>query len=372
MEKMIGQPQYIKEVNINIIEDIIAEKGPVSKPELSRISSLSLPTVNKIVDALTETDRVKVSGVLESGIGRKAQLYVVNANSGCILALYLMDHTYICAVVNAVGEITYRFTVLVETSSRQLALESTYEAIDNLIAHANSSVKAIGIGVPGVVKSNNLITNIPNIQGWEGINLKEVIEGKYKLSTFVENNVKLTTVGFYHNELKQRYDNIAYIHLGKGIGSGIIIDKKLYKGFRSLAGELGYMIVEGPTAADMKFVKSRGLLEQRISNLIQSLKDSSGTDESKKRDMEKLQELLSFGLTNLIYTLNPEVIVLSGDIISRQFISEVEIKVRMLVDTESLPVFMSNDSKATGIAGIVNMCVSSISSKFRLLKGRGM
>ncbi|MHB1394569.1 MAG: ROK family protein [Clostridia bacterium] len=371
MKKMIGQPQYIKEVNIDIVEDIIAERGPISKPEISKISSLSLPTVNKIVDALQESNRIKASGVSSSGIGRKAQFYVVNENSGCILVLYFINDSYICSVVNAIGELTYKCTIPVDTSSKSSALKSTYKAIDKLMSHTESGVKAIGIGVPGVVKSNNILSNIPSIPEWEGINLKEVIEAKYSIVTFVENDVKLTTMGFYHNVLKHQYDNMIYIYLGKGIGSGIIINKTLYKGFKSFAGELGYMIVEEPSEVDTAYIR-RGLLEQKMSTLIQILQGSSNPEESNMAEREQLIKLLSFSITNLICTLNPEVIVLSGDIVSKQLISDLKMQVRSFVDDESMPVFMSNDSKASGISGIVNMCVSNISSKFQLVKGKGV
>lgn len=371
MKKMIGQPQYIKKVNTDIVEDIIAERGPISKPEISKITSLSLPTVNKIVDALQKKDRIKASGVLGSGIGRKAQLYVVNEKSGYILALYFMNDSYICSVVNAIGEITYKCTAPVDTSSKLAALESTFASIDKLMDHTDGDVKAIGIGVPGVAKSNNILSNIPSIPEWEGMNLKELIEERYNISTFVENDVKLTTVGFYHNELKQQYDSMVYIYLGKGIGSGIIINKKLHKGFKSFAGELGYMIVEKPSEGDMAYIQ-RGLLEQKISTQIQILQDSNYPEESKKDERERLIELLSFAITNLICALNPEVIVLSGDIVNKQLVSDLEQQVKFFVDDESIPMFMSNDSEASGIYGIVNMCISNISSKFQLVKGKGV
>jgi len=368
---MIGQPQYIKEVNIDIIESIIAEKGPISKPEIAKITSLSLPTVNKIVDTLLKNNRVKESGLFSTGIGRKAQLYVVNENSGCILALYFINNSYICSVVNAVGEITYRCTMPVDTSTKSSAIDSTCKAIEELMKHTESAVRAIGIGVPGVVKNNNVLSNIPNIPEWEGINLKEIVEEKYKISTFVENDVKLTTVGFYHNELKQRYSNIIYLYLGRGIGSGIIINKKLYKGFKSFAGELGYMIVERPSEKDTEYIKTRGLLEQKISILIQSI-NNAATEEDRKCEKSKLTELLAYSVANLICILNPEVIVISGEIADKLFISDVECYVEKLVDKESMPVFMNNENDTSGIYGIVSMCISNITSRYKLVKEKGV
>lgn len=371
MKEMIGQPQFIKEVNTDLIEGIIAEKGPISKPELAKETSLSLPTVNKAVEALLESGRVKASGILGSGVGRKAQLYVVNESSSHILALYFMNDAYVGSVVNAIGEITYKNTMPVDTSTKATALDDTCKAIDDLLEHAGGNVKAIGIGVPGVVKSNDLISNIPSIPEWEGLNLKGIIEGKYNISTFVENDVKLTTVGFYHNELKQRYNSMIYIFIGKGIGSGIIIDKKLYKGHKSFAGELGYMIVEKPSEEDAPFIKTRGLLEQKISTCIQRAK-AAASGESRRRELDKLLEALSYGIANMICILNPEVIAVSGEIVDGDFISGLENRIGALVDDESRPVLMRNDCETSGTFGIVSMCVSNIFSKFKLVKGKGV
>lgn len=371
IKKIIGQPRFIKEVNIDIIEGIIAEKGPISKPEIAKITSLSLPTVNKAVDALQEENRVKVSGVFNTGVGRRAQLYTVNENSGCILALYFMNDNYICSVVNAIGEIVYKCTMPVDTSSKASAIESTCKAIDELSVHTGNRVKAIGIGVPGVVKSDNIISNIPSITSWEGINLKEIIEGKYKTDVFVENDVKLTTVGFYHDELKQKYDNMIYIYMGKGIGSGVIINKKLYKGYKSFAGELGYMIIERPLKKDSQYIKTRGLFEQKVSLLLQGLNRTEASED--KRELKgKLSELLSFSISNIICILNPEVVVVSGEAVDEQFVSDLEFKVGALVDKESMPVFMNNECNTTGISGIVNMCISNISSRYQLVKEKGV
>jgi len=371
MKKMIGQPQYIKEVNIDIIESIIAEKGPISKPELSKITSLSLPTVNKVVDTLLSSSRIKTSEIVGSGLGRKAQFYVVNENSGYILALYFMNDSYICSVVNAIGEIVYKCTVPVDTSTKVSALKSTYKAIDDLLSHTKDNAKAIGIGVPGVVKETDIISNIPTIPEWEGIKLKEIIETKYKISTFVENDVKLTTVGFYHNELKQQYSDIVYIYLGKGMGSGIIVNKKLFKGFKSFSGELGYMLVERPSESDRKYIKTRGILEQKISELIQSLKRAEMQQE-KEAVYSRLLELLSFSINNLVCILNPQVIVLSGEIVNKEFVDDLRGKVDLLINEEDMPIFMDDNCMTSGIFGIVNLCISNTSSKLQLVKGMGV
>lgn len=75
---MVGQPKLLKQVNEDIIKDLIYEKGSISKPELAQLTKLSLPTVNKIVDALEEQEIIRQEGMIGSTSGRKAKVYVPN------------------------------------------------------------------------------------------------------------------------------------------------------------------------------------------------------------------------------------------------------------------------------------------------------
>ena len=75
---LVGQPKLLKEVNRDIIKDMIFEEGPITKPELAKASNLSLPTVNKIVDGLERDGIVRQDGITGSSSGKKAKQYVAN------------------------------------------------------------------------------------------------------------------------------------------------------------------------------------------------------------------------------------------------------------------------------------------------------
>jgi predicted NBD/HSP70 family sugar kinase len=295
----------------------------------------------------------------------------MNENAGNILALLFKDDFFICTIVNAAGDMVYKHIMPVDTTDKNSALESTFCAIDHLLGHSQNNAKAIGIGVPGVVNGDNTLSDIPSISGWEGLNLKEVIEMKYKISTFVENDVKLSTVGFYHNELKQQYNDVLYIFIGKGLGSGIIINQKLFKGFRCFSGELGYMVIEKPSEKEKQTIKAKGLLEQQVSRLLKNIKLAE-SESVKKAETKALVELMSYSILNLICVLNPEVIVLSGDIINEQFVNDLKVEVASLIDEKNSPQFMKDQSEMSGVYGIVNLCMSSISYKYQLVRGNGV
>ncbi|WP_306437138.1 ROK family protein [Clostridioides difficile] len=104
-------------------------------------------------------------------------------------------------------------------------------------------MRAIGIGVPGVVKKG-IVKNIPTIKSWEGINLENLIKSKYNTKLFIENDTNITTIGIYQKQYKEKYKNMALIYLENGIGSGIVINDELYLGSTNFAGELNYLNIE--------------------------------------------------------------------------------------------------------------------------------
>ena len=88
-KQVVGQPRYLKEVNQNIIDRLIIEKGPLTKPQIAALTGLSLPTVNKIVDLLEAENKVRSIGMTGNGVGRRAQLYQTNEDSGNVLTVYI-------------------------------------------------------------------------------------------------------------------------------------------------------------------------------------------------------------------------------------------------------------------------------------------
>ena len=88
MSNIVGKPHMLKEVNSSMIMQLLLECGPMSKPKLSKTLSLSLPTVNKIVDELEKEGRIRSVGFTKNRAGRKAELYHINKDLGSIIALY--------------------------------------------------------------------------------------------------------------------------------------------------------------------------------------------------------------------------------------------------------------------------------------------
>ncbi len=361
-KQVVGQPRYLKEVNQNIIDRLIIDKGPLTKPQIASLTGLSLPTVNKIVDMLEAQNKVRSIGMTGNGVGRRAQLYQTNEDSGNVLTVYISQGTMTCCVVNMVGVVIYRFSVTLNEDKN--VTQCLINSLERMCQNCVAPIVAIGIGLPGVVDENGVVSCIPSIPEWEGICLQDALAKHFNIPSYVENNAKLTAIGFYNTQLKPKYRDVVYLHIGKGISSGIILDTKLYKGFSSFAGELGYMVInENQTHND----NGAGYLEQNLSKLISDYR-SEQHPVAATQIRDRLFDYLAKIIVNYICVLNPEVVVLRGGIITSDVLDELKEKILNFIPDRCLPKLMIDASEFSSIKGIVAACRQFISPSLDIVE----
>ena len=264
MADFVGQPQILKAINSAMIQQLILEQGRLSKPELARLTGLSLPTVSKLVDDLEAGGDLRPGGLAGKGAGRKAILYEINKDSGCLVVLYYHGGEYAGRVTDITGKSLYKASFPLDSSSGDGALACTFSAIDALMERAPNPVKAVGVGVPGVVLPDGRLVGIPKVPGWNGFNLTQALAARYPAGLCIENDVKLSAVGYYLTYLSDQYENIVYIYAGNGMGSGIIINGKLYRGSSNFSGELGFMAPLTGEPPQRDYTGVGGYLESKL------------------------------------------------------------------------------------------------------------
>ena len=116
-------------------------------------------------------------------------------------------------------------------------LQQLFQFIDRSI---NNSVPAIGIGVPGLVEpEQEIVFDVVNIPSWKEVPLKKLMEERYKLPVLINNDANCFALGEFHFGKGRGHDSMIGLTIGTGLGSGIIINKKLYAGKNGGAGEFG-------------------------------------------------------------------------------------------------------------------------------------
>lgn len=175
-------------------------------------------------------------------------------------------------------------------------------------------VSGIGLGAPGRIENGKIIrlNNLPKIKN---LNLKKIIQNKFKIKTLIDNDANCFALA----EAKiRKKENLIGLTLGSGLGGGIIINNQIYRGHNNLAGEFGQMFYQGKTIEDFCSAKGFKLLAQRYR--VKSREPRELAQLAKKGDQlaQNLWDEFGRHLGHLINILanafNPETIILGGSI----------------------------------------------------------
>lgn len=179
----------------------------------------------------------------------------------------------------------------------------------------SEEVTSIGVGVPSVVDcQQGIVYNVANIPSWKEVHLKEILEKEFNVPVAVNNDANCFALGVWkYGEGKETRDMVG-LTMGTGIGSGIIIDGKLYNGVNTGAGEIGSLPFKD---ADYEFYCS--------SRFFSELHGDTGANFGKRAqagDAEAVAVWNEFGenvgelIKAVLFTYAPEAIIIGGGIAS--------------------------------------------------------
>lgn len=150
-------------------------------------------------------------------------------------------------VVNAAGTVLARRHVPAASSEPDQAIAQIVEVIRDTVAESGSSmsdVEAVGLGVPGRVDSaSGDVTFAVNL-GWQHLPLGRRLSVALGVPCIVENDVRAAAVGLHREAPFGATDDLVYLGIGTGISAGVILDGRLHRGVRGLAGEIGHVVLD--------------------------------------------------------------------------------------------------------------------------------
>lgn len=194
------------------------------------------------------------------------------------------------------------------------SLSSTLNQIIELIRPLTmASVEKIGIGVPSVVDTEKgIVYDVVNIPSWKKVALKDILEKEFNLPTFVNNDVNCFTLGEHLFGLARGFRSAIGITIGTGLGSGIIVNNRLYVGSNCGAGEIGLLPY---LDKNFEYYVSNNFFE--IKHNISALAANEAAIDG---NLNALTLWADFGLhlgeviKATMYIYDPEIIILGGSI----------------------------------------------------------
>jgi glucokinase len=127
----------------------------------------------------------------------------------------------------------------------EAVIKQIKKGIEEVIKGNREKILGIGIGAPGAVKlKKGTVENPPNFPGWGKVHLGNILQKEFDCDVYVENDANAAAIGELIYGAGKYYKNFIMITLGTGVGGGIIIDKKIYRGDTGIAGELGHITID--------------------------------------------------------------------------------------------------------------------------------
>jgi len=231
------------------------------------------------------------------------------------------------------------FTKKIRTSGQNRSpLENVLFLIEELLAQY-PKIDAISMAVPGNVDNKHgIIIQAPNVGGWKNIPLRQIIQEKFGIVPFIENDASMAAYGEWKHGAGRNHSYIVYMTISTGVGGAVIDDGHLLTGFRGLGTEKGHMTIldDGPSCSCGK----RGHLEalsscpaiaayvrQKMAEGVLTVlsADPPPTAEmiaqaAKQGDALSIDAFrnagyyLGVGLANYLHIFNPSCIILGGGV----------------------------------------------------------
>ena len=336
---------FIRKLNTAVVLDVLRRYAPLSRAELAARTGLNRSTVSIIVNSLIEEGFVQETDLQSFKIGRPGMLLVLNPKGGFAVGLEIGVDFISVMLTDFVANVHWRERRLSDPAEDQIqildrACELTQTAINAGLEQGLRPL-GIGIGVPGLVDIHQgKLVFAPNLQ-WANVPLRLMWSQRFDQPIFVENEANAAALGEYYFGVARGVENFIYLSTGIGLGGGVLIDGKLFRGSSGYAGEVGHMTVDpegelcgcGKRGCWETKVGPRAVL-QRVRKILLNgtpsiTSDLAGGDlnritfdivvqAARSGDpvaLEALQDVgkyLGIGVVNLVNIFNPELIVLGG------------------------------------------------------------
>lgn len=308
---------------------------------LSQLFDKSIPSITKAINELIKEGFVVEEGYAPSSGGRRPLMYAINAKAMYILAVAMDQLTARLQLIDLQNNpVAAMVTVDIKLHNNEEALSTLIESLNDYVAASGipkSKIAGIGIGMPGFINAVEGINYTYMDAG--GQSLSDHITQHTGITTYIDNDSSLIALAEQKFGIAKFQQEVMVINLGWGIGLGMIIDGKIFRGSNGFAGELSHIPLSDDGA--LCTCGKRGCLEAEASMLVVAEKAEEGIKEGRVTSLKTMDgnfklmgdalmdaanqgdqfalELLSDAgykigkaLAILIHIMNPANIVLSG------------------------------------------------------------
>jgi predicted NBD/HSP70 family sugar kinase len=353
--------------NLRLALQLVYTDWPTSRADVARASHLTPATASGLIDELLELGLVIEVGTGPSAGGKPPTLIAPNPEGRSIIALDISSADFQGALVDLSGEIVS--TEWIPGATGEEGLRAAGDLVAKLVAESSAPLLGVGIGTPGVVDPAHGLVTSANLD-WQEAALGSAVAERTDAPVHIINDAHAAALHEYSVHAPQ-VTSLALVRVGRGIGTGCILDGHLYRGDNAATGEIGHVRFDeggqpctcGNTGC-LETVASMSALLATVGgdqNLTHDRVAAISAESSAQAAIESAAVALGRGLSPMVALLAVREIVLWGEVtsLSEKYrgIVEAEIRNRVLpVNTDQIRVRYASaggDAVIRGAAGLV-------------------
>jgi N-acetylglucosamine repressor len=334
-----------------LILNTLRDRGALSRLDLAGSCGLSTATTKRLVDELITDGFLREGEPGEhSGRGRKAALLQLDGRHGYSLGVSIEPHALELRAIDFSGEGVFTRHLplgdLDRPGMERVIVAEIRRASESCAAGGCGRLLGVGAGISGLVNARDgIVLYWPGLDGWENADLAGLLrQAAPGVEVVVDDEVRCMALEEMRCGSARGMDSFLFIYIGSGVGAGIILDGRIYRGTHGASGEFGHITIRenGPLCK----CGNRGCLEALVSgpavlarvhsalsaNVYSTLKAREGEgqglaladvyaaalegDKLANMVVAEIEDNIGVGIANLINIFDPGTVILSGDVIA--------------------------------------------------------
>ncbi|QWW19125.1 ROK family transcriptional regulator [Schaalia sp. 19OD2882] len=260
-----GSPSSLREANSARIVDSVKKFGRITQVELAAATGLSPATVSNIVKQLTANGVVRTSTTIRSG--RRAQLVSMATSSSLCVGIHVGPRHLSIEVADESHEVSAGQRLPLPSNHRAdttldraaLLVMELAENVDSTLSEVNALALVLPLPVDPATGTPSPGGHMADMSDWENLDVAGVLGRRLGAPVLVENDAHAAALGESRFGSLRGVDNAIYVHASHHVGAGLVVDGRLHRGNRGLAGQIGHVQVD--PAGIICRCGSRGCLE---------------------------------------------------------------------------------------------------------------
>ncbi len=268
MTKKTADQAFVRKTNLSSVLRLIHMQSPISRAQLAVITGLNKSTISSLVDELLMRNFVHETGSNFGAAGRPATWLEINPQAGLIIGVELGVDFVSVAVTDLLGNILWRHREDTNpVDSQEKMIEQTLRIVkEAMSANKKKGGRFLGLGLstPGTVDlKEGILIFAPNLH-WHNVPFRKIFQEATKLNIFIENDANAAAIAEHLFGAAQHNRDFLFVFAGVGIGGGLFLNDKLYRGKNGYAGEIGHFPIMTNLSQTVCHCGNRGCWETYV------------------------------------------------------------------------------------------------------------